>query len=109
MPHGSSKALLPASFCAALTFGRTFDRGSRCPARCSASTTLFAARPSVGHSGEPIPGVRKNAEKSTAEALLEQMSVYFEQVSRAISDEKGTVDKFIGDGIMAFWGAPATF
>jgi adenylate cyclase len=34
------------------------------------------------------------------------MSVYFEQVSGAISDEKGTVDKFIGDGIMAFWGAP---
>jgi adenylate cyclase len=36
------------------------------------------------------------------------MSVYFEQVTRAISDEQGTVDKFIGDGIMAFWGAPLT-
>jgi class 3 adenylate cyclase/ABC-type nitrate/sulfonate/bicarbonate transport system substrate-binding protein len=47
-----------------------------------------------------------HAEKSTADALLDQMSVYFEQVSGAISDEKGTVDKFIGDGIMAFWGAP---
>jgi class 3 adenylate cyclase len=38
--------------------------------------------------------------------LLGQMSIYFEQVSRAISEEEGTVDKFIGDGIMAFWGAP---
>jgi adenylate cyclase len=47
-----------------------------------------------------------HAEQSTPDALLDQMSVYFEQVSRAISDEKGTVDKFIGDGIMAFWGAP---
>jgi adenylate cyclase len=47
-----------------------------------------------------------HAEQSTPDALLEQMSVYFEQVSRAISDEKGIVDKFIGDGIMAFWGAP---
>jgi adenylate cyclase len=47
-----------------------------------------------------------HAEQSTPDALLEQMSVYFEEVSRAISDEKGTVDKFIGDGIMAFWGAP---
>jgi adenylate cyclase len=47
-----------------------------------------------------------HAERSTPDALLDQMSVYFEQVSRAISDEKGTVDKFIGDGIMAFWGAP---
>ncbi len=48
-----------------------------------------------------------HAEQSAPDALLEQMSVYFEEVSRAISDEKGTVDKFIGDGIMAFWGAPA--
>lgn len=47
-----------------------------------------------------------HAERSTPDALLDQMSVYFEQVSRAISDEEGTVDKFIGDGIMAFWGAP---
>jgi adenylate cyclase len=48
-----------------------------------------------------------HAEQMAPDALLEQMSTYFEQVSRAISDEGGTVDKFIGDGIMAFWGAPA--
>jgi adenylate cyclase len=38
--------------------------------------------------------------------LLAQLSVYFEVVSHAIAEEFGTVDKFIGDGIMAFWGAP---
>jgi adenylate cyclase len=48
-----------------------------------------------------------HAEQSAPDALLDQMSVYFEQVTRAISEEQGTVDKFIGDGIMAFWGAPA--
>jgi class 3 adenylate cyclase len=48
-----------------------------------------------------------HAEQSTPDELLAQMSVYFEEVSRAIGDEKGTADKFIGDGIMAFWGAPA--
>jgi adenylate cyclase len=47
-----------------------------------------------------------HAEQSPPDELLAQMSVYFEQFSRAISDEKGTVDKFIGVGIMAFWGAP---
>jgi adenylate cyclase len=47
-----------------------------------------------------------HAEQMTPDALLDQASVYFEQVSRAISDENGTIDKFIGDGIMAFWGAP---
>jgi class 3 adenylate cyclase/ABC-type nitrate/sulfonate/bicarbonate transport system substrate-binding protein len=48
-----------------------------------------------------------HAEQLPPDELLGQMSTYFEEVSRAISDEHGTVDKFIGDGIMAFWGAPA--
>jgi adenylate cyclase len=47
------------------------------------------------------------AEHLTPADLLQQMSTYFEEVSRAIAQESGTVDKFIGDGIMAFWGAPA--
>jgi adenylate cyclase len=47
-----------------------------------------------------------HAERLSPSELLAQMSVYFEQVSRAVQDEQGTVDKFIGDGVMAFWGAP---
>ncbi len=38
--------------------------------------------------------------------LLSQISTYLEEVSGAISQEGGTVDKFIGDGVMAFWNAP---
>ncbi|WP_051677631.1 ABC transporter substrate-binding protein [Bradyrhizobium sp. URHD0069] len=38
--------------------------------------------------------------------LLVQISTYLEEVSTAISEEGGTVDKFIGDGVMAFWNAP---
>jgi class 3 adenylate cyclase/ABC-type nitrate/sulfonate/bicarbonate transport system substrate-binding protein len=38
--------------------------------------------------------------------LLVQISTYLEEVSSAISEEGGTVDKFIGDGVMAFWNAP---
>jgi len=48
-----------------------------------------------------------HAEQMAPDDLLRQLSTYFEEVSRAISEEHGTVDKFIGDGIMAFWGAPA--
>ena len=47
------------------------------------------------------------AEQTAPNDLLAQLSVYFEAVSQAIAAEHGTVDKFIGDGIMAFWGAPA--
>jgi class 3 adenylate cyclase/ABC-type nitrate/sulfonate/bicarbonate transport system substrate-binding protein len=46
------------------------------------------------------------AEQSTPDELLARLSIYFDEVSRAIADEHGTVDKFIGDGVMAFWGAP---
>ena len=28
-------------------------------------------------------------------------------VSKAVHEEGGTIDKFVGDGVMAFWGAPA--
>ncbi len=46
------------------------------------------------------------AEQMASSDLFAQLSVYFEAVSHAIAEESGTVDKFIGDGIMAFWGAP---
>ena len=43
--------------------------------------------------------------RSAAEtaALLNQ---HFSLISRWVEREGGTVDKFIGDGLMAFWGAP---
>jgi adenylate cyclase len=47
------------------------------------------------------------SEQMAPDDLLAQLSRYFEIVSQAIAEEHGTVDKFIGDGIMAFWGAPA--
>ena len=53
-----------------------------------------------------IEGFSTHAERSDPDQLLQQMSVYFDIVSKAVSEEGGTVDKFIGDGVMAFWGAP---
>ena len=38
--------------------------------------------------------------------LLECMSAFFSVVTREITAELGTVDKFIGDSVMAIWGAP---
>jgi adenylate cyclase len=40
------------------------------------------------------------------EDVLEQLSSYFDAMSRCIHDCGGTVDKFIGDAVMAFWNAP---
>ena len=40
------------------------------------------------------------------EELTSQVSSYFEAVTGAVTQESGTIDKFIGDSVMAFWGAP---
>jgi class 3 adenylate cyclase len=47
------------------------------------------------------------AETLSPEEFSRQVTMYFESVTEAIALERGTVDKFIGDSVMAFWGAPA--
>jgi adenylate cyclase len=40
------------------------------------------------------------------ERMAETLGVYFKGMTGLIHQNRGTVDKFIGDAIMAFWGAP---
>jgi len=47
------------------------------------------------------------AESLPPEDLVRHMGEYFERLSADIVAAGGTVDKYIGDAIMAFWGAPA--
>jgi adenylate cyclase len=60
-------------------------------------TILFTDLESFSTLSEEIP----------TQELLSRVSAYLEVVSRAVNVEGGTIDKFIGDGVMAFWGAPA--
>ena len=53
-----------------------------------------------------LEGFSSLAERHPAQALLRQVSEYFGIATRSIGREQGTVDKFIGDAVMAFWGAP---
>jgi adenylate cyclase len=39
--------------------------------------------------------------------IVPLLSSYLDTLSREVSDHGGTIDKFIGDAVMAFWGAPA--
>jgi len=46
------------------------------------------------------------SEQLSAEALVEVLGGYFHEMSKIILQNGGTIDKYIGDSIMAFWGAP---
>jgi adenylate cyclase len=46
------------------------------------------------------------SEKLEPDELVEFLSEYLEEMSQIIISHRGTVDKYIGDAIMAFWNAP---
>lgn len=46
------------------------------------------------------------SESMSPEKLCELMNLYFTPMTKIVLDSKGVLDKFIGDAIMAFWGAP---
>ncbi|ABK43564.1 adenylate/guanylate cyclase [Magnetococcus marinus MC-1] len=46
------------------------------------------------------------AEGMPPEALMRKVSAYFEVLGGAVLAQEGTIDKFIGDALMAFWNAP---
>jgi adenylate cyclase len=53
-----------------------------------------------------IAGFTTIAEGMAPEELMLHLSEYFDELTQILSEHKGTVDKYIGDGILAFWGAP---
>jgi len=53
-----------------------------------------------------IAGFTSISEKSAPDFLMQHLSEYFDNLSNIIMKNNGTIDKYIGDSIMAFWGAP---
>ncbi|MFH0948953.1 MAG: adenylate/guanylate cyclase domain-containing protein [Candidatus Aenigmatarchaeota archaeon] len=46
------------------------------------------------------------SEKMTPEKLVELLNEYLSSMSNIIMQKRGIIDKYIGDAVMAFWGAP---
>ncbi|MDP2375702.1 adenylate/guanylate cyclase domain-containing protein [Reyranella sp.] len=53
-----------------------------------------------------IEGFSRLSETMEPELLTSRLSRYFEVLGTAISANRGMIDKYIGDSIMAFWNAP---
>lgn len=53
-----------------------------------------------------IRGFTTMSENAPPEQIVEMLNVHFTVMADIILKHNGTIDKYIGDAIMAFWGAP---
>jgi adenylate cyclase len=53
-----------------------------------------------------IRGFTGIAERTAPEALVRFVNNYLSPMTNIVFEEGGTLDKYIGDAVMAFWGAP---
>ncbi len=54
-----------------------------------------------------IRGFTTYSEKHTPHEVVDILNEYLTQMTHLIFQTEGTLDKYIGDAIMAFWGSPA--
>lgn len=83
------------------------------PAVVDALTAAGAAMPAV--QGErrvltllfsDLAGFTAASEHLPPEAVARALNAYFSRMTRCVHQHGGTLDKFIGDAVMAFWNAP---
>ena len=53
-----------------------------------------------------IEGFTQLSERLSPDELAKKLGLYLEAMTQAIVETKGTIDKFIGDAVMAIWNAP---
>ncbi len=53
-----------------------------------------------------IAGFTTISERMDPEQLVHHLSAYFSDLGTVFRENRGTIDKYIGDAIMAFWNAP---
>ena len=53
-----------------------------------------------------LAGFTSLSEKLEPEGVADVINLYLNEVTKVVMAHHGTVDKFVGDAVMAFWGAP---
>ena len=70
------------------------------------STELGGKRQEITAFFTDVRGFTTLSEKADPDVLMRQTSRYFTALGEVVMEQGGTIDKFIGDGLMAFWNAP---
>ena len=103
--------------------GTSNASGARFCSECGASLAIdvSAATPTVADANQAVPAAERRlvsvlfadlvgfttlSESRDSEEVRELLSRYFDTCSRLIGLYGGTVEKFIGDAVMAVWGTP---
>ena len=101
--------------------GAELPPGTRFCASCGTPATLAGVAPSEAPAEEPAVAERRRvsvlfvdlagfttlAESMDPEDVRRVQSRYFEVARSIVASYGGTIEKFIGDAVMAVWGAPA--
>ncbi len=53
-----------------------------------------------------LEGFTSQADSEPLEVIVPRLNKFLQSVSDAVTAEGGTIDKYLGDEVMAFWGAP---
>ena len=103
-PHCGAPNRNDARFCA--TCGQTLGTSETAAAEQTPTTPASAERRLVTVLFTDLVGFTSLAEDRDPEAVRELLSKYFETATEIVKLHGGTVEKFIGDAVMAVWGTP---
>jgi adenylate cyclase len=70
------------------------------------SVSLDGKRKEMSVLFSDIRGFTNLSEKLTASELKSLLNRYFSPITKTIFEHQGTIDKYVGDMVMAFWNAP---
>jgi class 3 adenylate cyclase/predicted ATPase len=105
-PSCSEPVNSDARFCRSCGFQIAADATRPAPTDTLPASTPVAERRLVSVLFADLVGFTTLAEDRDPESTRELLTRYFDAAREAIERHGGTVEKFIGDAVMAVWGAP---